>query len=345
MKTVVLRRDEKNQPVWHSTWEKLAVEFDFHPEACAPASGNQKGSVENLVKYTKANFLAVRTFHDEADLLSPLETWLREVNYGRKCAATQEIPAQLLANEQAHFGKLPPQASDYGMFESLVVNREGVVTFETNRYSVPAELVNQTLTARIHRDWIKLYHQDQLVAAHPRCRERNRRIVIPEHYEKAFEIKPRARTMVWRDWLIALSGSVYEYVAVICRRQRASMPLQIEQLYALTHAVEVSEFIAAVELAAEQQLYGAEYVLGILHKPPNVLIRSGAVAPEVEGNLVVLPAQSEVARSLSEYEALVTNQAEQSELTVATAVVPAPALTRVPANEASPLKTDLRRSA
>jgi len=50
MKTAVLGRDEGNQPIWNPAYQKLAVEFKFHPDVCAPASGNQKGAVENLVK-------------------------------------------------------------------------------------------------------------------------------------------------------------------------------------------------------------------------------------------------------------------------------------------------------
>jgi len=53
---------------WNPAYQKLAVEFKFHPEACAPASGNQKGAVENLVKYVKGNFIAGRAFYDDVDL-------------------------------------------------------------------------------------------------------------------------------------------------------------------------------------------------------------------------------------------------------------------------------------
>ena len=206
MKTVVIGRDEKHQPIWNSVWQKLAVEFDFHPEACWPGSGNQKGTVENLVKFVKANFVSGRAFYDDTDLAEQLKGWLYQVNYVRECSATQQIPATALAQEQPHFGQLPAQAHDYGMFESLVVNREGVVSFETNKYSVPATLVGQTLTARIHREVIRLYASTQEVASHRRCQGRNQRIVKPEHYEKAFATKPRARVMVYRDWLIVSLG-------------------------------------------------------------------------------------------------------------------------------------------
>ena len=68
MKTVTTGRDAQQQPIWHPALLQLAAEFDFHPEACWPGAGNQKGSVESLVKWVKGNFLAGRVFADDADL-------------------------------------------------------------------------------------------------------------------------------------------------------------------------------------------------------------------------------------------------------------------------------------
>jgi len=58
MKTAVLGRDEGRQQIWNPAYQQLAVEFKFHPDVCAPTSGNQKGSVENLVlcRHFRTNF-------------------------------------------------------------------------------------------------------------------------------------------------------------------------------------------------------------------------------------------------------------------------------------------------
>jgi hypothetical protein len=266
-----------------------------------------------LVKFVKANFVSGRAFYDDTDLAEQLNAWLYQVNYVRECSATQQIPATALAQEQPHFGQLPAQAHDYGMFESLVVNREGVVSFETNKYSVPATLVGQTLTARIHREVIRLYASTQEVASHPRCRGRHQRIVKPEHYEKAFATKPRARVMVYCDWLIGLGPLAEEYVRVICRKQRTSMNEQILTLYGLAQSLGVAEFLVALELASEQGAYGAEYVVAIAAKP-------GTAGAAVNLNLKLkgVPPQVEVERPLVEYERMVANAvvAHQVELPV-----------------------------
>jgi transposase len=75
MKTVTSGRDDAGQPLWTPALLQLAGEFGFHPQACDPGAGNQKGSVEALVKWVKGNFLPGRTFADDTDLLVQAGEW------------------------------------------------------------------------------------------------------------------------------------------------------------------------------------------------------------------------------------------------------------------------------
>jgi hypothetical protein len=303
MKTVVLGRDEQHQPRWNKAYLKLATEFEFHPELCAPASGNQKGSVENLVKFVKGNFVAGRTFYDEADLAHQLGNWLHTVNTERKSEATGQIPAHLLRLEQPHFGPLPPHSRDYGLFHSVTVSRESLVCFETNFYSVPVAYVGQNLTLRVYRERLELYWGDQQVASHPRARGHKQRVVQPDHFEAVFEAKPRARVMVYRDFLVGLGQEVLDYVSVICRKRRSEMNEQIVALYDLARRIGQSDFVVAVGLAAEQNLYGAEYLTAITSTWAALAFKANT--PSL---LSAAPLQKEVERALGEYEAFVANR-------------------------------------
>ena len=171
------------------------------------------------------------------------------------------------------------------------------------------------------------------MADHPRSFERNQRVVEPEHYKRAFEIKPRVRTMVYRDWLMKLSPVVHSYVAFLCQKQLASMTVQIQQLYTLARQVGELEFVAAVVLAADQGAYGAEYLTALTSNLkttgvtamvtssipvysnrngyPETAIRGGitlnskAVAVDEAARwLNQLPGQDQIARPLDHYETL-----------------------------------------
>jgi hypothetical protein len=80
MKTVTSGRDADHQPVWTQGLLHLAAEFGFHPQACDPAAGKQKGSVESLVKWVKAGFGPDRTVLDDADLAEQAAGWVAAAN-------------------------------------------------------------------------------------------------------------------------------------------------------------------------------------------------------------------------------------------------------------------------
>jgi transposase len=311
MKTITLGRDEHNQPIWHPAFQKFAAEFAFHPSLCAPGAANQKGAVENLVKYVKGNFLAGRSFYDDMDLEQQNRQWLHAVNAVRVCSATQQIPNLRLAEERRQLGKLPATAYDYGFFESVLVTRESLVILETNRYSVPTQLVGHTLTARIHPARIDLFDGLERVASHPRHGGRHARIVVPEHFEAVFARKPRARMVLYRDWLVGLSPEVATYIGQVCHKYYDQMEAQILRLYTLAREVGEVEFVAAVQLAAEQEAIGADYVNALV-RTPQPLLRKG-IQPETVSltSWLEAPPQVEVERALAHYERYVANPVGQ----------------------------------
>lgn len=294
MKTVTLGRDTHNQPVWHPAYQKFAVELGFHPDVCTPGAPNQKGAVENLVKFVKGNFLAGRAFYDDADLHHECRAWLHQVNAVRPSSATEPIPTALLAAEQAQFRPLPSTAMEYGFFDTVLVSRESLVAIDTNRYSVPAHLVGQALTARIYPARIEVYHGMDVVATHTRAVGRNARIVIPEHVEAVFVVKPRARVMVYRDWLVQLAPQVADYISLLCDKRMYEVDGQIGALYALARQTERTHFLHAVTQALTQQMIGAEYVSAFVTTthPPTQRRTPAQVLPHLQ----MVPSQREVER-------------------------------------------------
>ena len=307
MKTITLGRDTTNQPIWHPAWKQCAVEFGFHPAVCALGAANQKGAVENLVKFVKGNFLAGRTFYDDGELEHERALWIHQVNELRPSDATEQIPRILLALEQPKFGPLPAMAADYGFFDSVKVSRESMVAIATNRYSVPAHLVGLALTARIYVSRIELFHGPTLVASHPRQFGRNARVVIPEHFEAVFARKPRARIMVYRDWLVGLSAAAVDYISLLCRKRYAEMDSQITALYLLAQQLGQQDFLAALDLAAQQQTIGAEYVSALASLP-----QPRPARPVTDGELLIrlvdVPPQQAIERDLAQYEQYVANR-------------------------------------
>jgi hypothetical protein len=82
---------------------------------------------------------------------------------------------------------------------------------------------------------------------------------------------------------------------------------QMTALYELAQRLGRDEFLAAVDLAAEEQTIGAEYVAAIAVQPVPRPARRPPVA-ELPAVLRDAPRQHEVERALADYEQYVTNR-------------------------------------
>jgi hypothetical protein len=113
--------------------------------------------------------------------------------------------------------------------------------------------------------------------------------------------------MVYRDWLCDLAPVVNSYVRELCHKRRAEMNPQMIALYELAQEEGLTDFVTALELAAEQQMYGAEYVRAIVSMP-TASAPSSSAETNVLALLPSLPAQHEVERDLAQYERYVANR-------------------------------------
>jgi len=298
MATVTSGRDAANQPLWTPALLQLAAEFGFHPEACAPGMGQQKGAVERLINWTKTNFLVGRSFADDADLADQLAAWLAYANT-RPSSATGTPPAEALGREAAQGGRLPATAADYGLLLAGQASGEALVTVHGNQYSVPVAHARLAVTVRLHRDRVRLFRGTDLVADHPRAPDgARRRVVAVEHYAPLFAAKPRAQVMLYRQALLELGGPAEGFLTELSRRHRAQLGPQVRQVYALYQAHGAGDLLAAMALAAQAGSYGAEALDGLLARPRP----RPAVAPLA---LPGAPSQADLDRPLSAYEALV----------------------------------------
>jgi transposase len=304
MKTVTTGRDAQYAPLWHPALLQLATEFGFHPEACTPGAGNQKGSVEALVKWVKGHFLAGRTFADDADLAQQCTDWLTVAN-ARSSAATGVAPNDRLSAEAARGGPLPATVADYGFLQPARVSREALVAVRGNRYSVPLEHVGAPVTARVYAAHIALWRDTERLADHPRAPDgAHQRVIAPAHYAPLFGHKPRAQVMLYRDVLVGLGAGAEHYLSVLSQRRRAHLRPEILGVYALHQQVGAAALLEAMAQAEQQGAYGTAYLEALLapRLPPDVL---PAALPRLPPALARVPPQAAIDRALGSYEAYV----------------------------------------
>jgi hypothetical protein len=72
------------------------------------------------------------------------------------------------------------------------VSSQCLVSADRNRYSVPAQWVNQVVSVRLSADHVRIVANEDIVADHPRCFGRGQLICDPWHYLPVIEKKPGA---------------------------------------------------------------------------------------------------------------------------------------------------------
>jgi transposase len=303
MKTVTSGRDDANQPLWTPALRQFAAECGFHPEACAPAAGNQKGAVESLVKWVKGNFLAGRAFRDDADLAVQCSSWQERVNT-RPSDATDVAPLQRLGAERDAGGVVPLTLADYGVLLCGQVTREAVVHVLGNVYSVPVAHVGCPVTVRVHAERVVLWRDGEQLATHHRAPDgAHQRVIDPAHYAPLFPSKPRGQVMLYRTALLALSPTSAAYVTELSRRRREQLGREVLVLYQLLEQHGAARLTTAMTAAADAGAYGVEYLTALLTPPGTPAPPSGPLA------LAGVPRQDEIDRLLSSYEVWVQVEA------------------------------------
>lgn len=170
----------------------LANHYLFEPVACTPASGWEKGQVENQVGNVREwLFTPTPRFKDFAELNAWLALRCEELAERKHPEQVEHTIADCFAEEKPLL--IPVKAVFDGYVEkTLRVSSTCLVKVNHNRYSVPAEWANHVVSVRITADRLRIVAENQIIAKHPRCYGRGQLICDPWHYLPVLEKKPGA---------------------------------------------------------------------------------------------------------------------------------------------------------
>jgi transposase len=178
----ICQPSENGKIRWNPTFKAFADYWGFEPRLCAPYRAQTKGKVESGIKYIKRNFLPGRTFIDRVDFDEQLAEWMATVADVRIHGTTHERPIDRFTREK---DRLLPTAGQptfqVGMPICRVVADDYLVTFKTNRYSVPFTLIGQEVDVLSHNGQIHVRHRGNLVVSHPLLEGKHQVRILPEH--------------------------------------------------------------------------------------------------------------------------------------------------------------------
>lgn len=170
----------------------LANHYLFEPVACTPASGWEKGQVENQVGNIREwLFTPLARFASFNDLNEWLAIRCQQLAQRSHPTQSQRTIADCFADEQPLLRPITAPFDGY-VEDMMRVSSTCLVRVDRNRYSVPASAAGQAVSVRRTADQIRVVAHGNVIAAHPRLFGRDQLICDPWHYLPVLEKKPGA---------------------------------------------------------------------------------------------------------------------------------------------------------
>jgi transposase len=269
MKTAVDAVFVGKDRAYNRRFEQMCGHYLVEPVACTPASGWEKGQVENQVGVLRRRFFVPRPkFKSYAEL----NAWLED-----RCTAYAKANRHPDIHDRtiwevfdAERPSLIPYVGPFDGFHAVPasVSKTCLVRFDRNRYSVDARAVGRPVETRAYADRIECWQDGQVVGRHDRSFGRNRTVYDPLHYIPVLARKPGAlrNGAPFKDWELP---PALRRVQRKLERQPGGDRQVVEILGAiLTDGLEAVE-TACLE-AVSQNVPSASVVLNILarHREP-----------------------------------------------------------------------------
>src|SRR5690606_20730605 len=205
MKTAVDAIFVGKERQYNRRFQQMCSHYLVQPVACTPASGWEKGQVENQVGLVRERFFTPRL---RIRSLEELNVWLLD-----KCIAyakahrhpeqTQRMIWQVFEEERK---SLVPYIGPFDGFHCVPasISKTCTVRFDNNKYSVLSTAVGRPVEVHAYADRIVIRQDGVKVAEHTRSFHRGETIYDPWHYVPVLARKPGAlrNGAPFRDWVL-----------------------------------------------------------------------------------------------------------------------------------------------
>jgi transposase len=236
--------------------ERLGFRFVAHEIGHA----NRSGRVERPFHFIERNFLSGRSFANWDDLNRQARAWCDRVN-GTYKKHIRAVPKELFAVERPQLKPLPIWIPEVYRLHQRLVDIEGYVALNCNRYSVPASWIGRRVEVRETKDKIEVQLDGRNLVVHNRIMEsEGQRVTMPEHRPPRGQGIKRTDAHPEEKAILETAPEMAEYVATLKKRSRRLVVLALRQLWRMMREYPRDALMAAVAEAARYGLYDLDRV-------------------------------------------------------------------------------------
>jgi transposase len=281
MKTAVETVFVGKDRLYNRRFLQMCSHYLVDPVACTPASGWEKGQVENQVGLVRERFFTPRLRFKTYD---ELNAWLLDqcIAYAKAHRHPELTDQTIWEAFEAERPKLVPYTGRFDGFHAVPasVSKTCLVRFDNNKYSVTASAVGRPVEIHAYADRVVIRQDGRIVGEHPRAFGRGATVYDPWHYVPVLARKPGAlrNGAPFKDWVLP---AAMERV----RRKLAGVDDGDRQMVDILVAV-LTDGLPAVETACAEALahgvHSADVVLNILARqrdpgPPITIVTPAAL--------------------------------------------------------------------
>ena len=263
MKTAVETIFVGRERAYNRRFLQMCSHYLVEPVACTPASGWEKGQVENQVGLVRERLFTPRIRVKSYDELNAL---LLDgvIAYAKAHPHPEERERSVWERFEAERAALVPYAGRFDGFHAVpaAVSSTCLVRFDNNKYSVAASAIGRPVEVRAYAERVEIRQDGRIVAEHARAFGRGQTVFDPWHYVPVLARKPGAlrNGAPFKDWVLPVALDRV-------RRKLAGSADGDRQMVEILTAV-LGDGLPAVEAACAEALregvHSADVVLNIL---------------------------------------------------------------------------------
>lgn len=260
--TIFVGKDRK----FNHRFLQMQNHYLIEPTACTPAAGWEKGQVENQVGNVREWLFVPRLkFTDLAALNAYLAQACLELAKKRKHPDQKSLFIYEVYTNQELPALRPLIPAFDGYSERICkVSSTCLVNFDRNHYSVECCYAHHTVSLRAYATRVEIAKDGKVIASHIRQFGKDKTIYNPWHYVSLLERKPGAlrNGAPFIEW--ELPNSLQKVRDYLMKRKGGD-----RQCVSILKAIEdfgLEAVTVSCELALEDHVISAEYVLNALHR-------------------------------------------------------------------------------
>ena len=143
--------------LYHPEALASAHHYGFKLRLCKPRRAKTKGKVESDVPYVRGRLLRGHSFTDYEQANREWEAWNEEIARKRVHGTHGEVVAARAERDRAALGPLPAIPYLVVSRTQRKVARDGLISFEGRRYTVPGARIGETVELRLGAAEIEVY--------------------------------------------------------------------------------------------------------------------------------------------------------------------------------------------